>query len=125
MPINLSDSNDGGVLEVVASGTLVHDDYRMFEAKFAELRRKHPKLRVLFEMVNFHGWDAVGLWDDLKFDFTHTDDVERFAMVGDKHWEKQISAVGKFLTSAEVRYFDLSQLDEARRWVSEGVTVGT
>jgi hypothetical protein len=120
MPISLIETNGGAVLEVQASGTLVHEDYMKFEAKVSQLRLTHPKLRVLFEMVNFHGWDAAGLLDDAKFDFKHAKDIERFAMVGDKKWEKYVTAVGSLLTMAKVKYFDAAQLAEAKRWVTDG-----
>ena len=48
----------------------------------------HGKIRVLFEMRDFHGWEAGALWEDVKFDFKHFSDIERAAMVGDKTWEK-------------------------------------
>jgi hypothetical protein len=50
----------------------------------------------------------------------HYRDIERLALVGDKAWEKHMGAFCKPFTKAEVRYFDRSEMAEARRWLSEG-----
>ena len=118
MPIELNDSNDGRVLEVHARGTLSGDDYRTLLPAFEQRLKHHDKVNVLFEMVDFHGWDAKGFWSDLKFDLKHFTDVGRFAMVGDKAWEKNLTDLSRPFTMAEVRYFDRSHLDEARAWVA-------
>lgn len=77
----------------------------------------HGKLNVLFEMVDFHGWDIAVVWDDLKFDVKHFSDIERLAMVGDKKWEKALSVVSQLFTTAKIRFFDSVAMHEARAWV--------
>ena len=37
---------------------------------------------MLFDMTDFHGWDAGAAWEDIKFDIKHFADIERLAMVG-------------------------------------------
>lgn len=116
MPLTFVDSA-GPVLDVRASGTLGRADYVGFEDAFSALRRRYGTLRVLWEMVDFHGWDAGGLWGDAKFDLKHYADVDRFAMVGEKEWEKNLTELAKPFTAAKVKYFDVSQREAARRWV--------
>jgi hypothetical protein len=54
----------------------------------------------------------------------HWKDIERLAVVGDKKWEKGMAAFCKPFTKAQIRYFDISQLEEARQWCeSEAVAV--
>lgn len=79
----------------------------------------HGKIRVLFHMTDFHGWETAALWDDIKFDIKHFADIERLAMVGDKRWEQGMAVFCRPFTTATIRYFDQSQIDEARRWLSE------
>jgi len=85
--------------------------------EFERLVSEHQKLRVLFDMVDFHGWGQRALWDDLKFDIKHHGDIEKLAMVGDKKWEKGMSVFCRPFTSAAIRYFDQSQIDAARAWL--------
>jgi hypothetical protein len=117
MPITLNQNEASNVLEVVVSGKLTHEDYETFVPRVEQMVKEHGKIRVLFDMVDFHGWEATALWDDTKFTFKHFSDISRIAMVGDKKWEKAMSAFCGPFTSAEVRYFDWSELNEARAWL--------
>ena len=117
MAIQLIKKLGGKVLEVQVSGKLSHEDYVHFTPKFEEQIKVHGKIRVLFDMVDFHGWKAEALWDDVKLDLKHSSDIERLAIVGDKEWEKGMSSFCRPFTSAEIRYFDQSQKVEAREWI--------
>jgi hypothetical protein len=116
MAIELKEENGGKVLDVRVSGKLVKDDYEHFVPAVERLIQQHGKIRVLLEMTDFHGWDAKALWEDLKFDLKHFSDIERVAMVGDKRWQKGMAVFCRPFTTAKVRYFDHSQLSEARQW---------
>ena len=117
MSIKLKEESGGKVLEAQISGKLVHEDYARLSPKFEELVKQHGKIRVLFEMVDFHGWEAAALWDDIKFDVKHFSDIERLAMVGDRKWEKGMSQFCGAFTTAKIHYFDRSEMNEARQWV--------
>ena len=103
MAIKVSEANDGRVLEVEVGGRLAHEDYAEFVPAFERLVKRHGKISVLFSMVDFHGWTASALWDDLKFDFKHFADIDRLAMVGDRKWEQGMSAFCRPFTSATIR----------------------
>jgi len=85
--------------------------------EFDRLVEQHGKIRLLFDMVDFHGWEAAALWDDAKLGMKHHSDIERLAMVGDRKWEEWMSVFGRAFTSAEIRYFDHEKIDEARTWL--------
>jgi len=117
MAVQLSEKNGGKVLEVQVSGKLTREDYARFVPEFERLIKEHGKIGVLFEMADFHGWKAAALWEDLKVGVKHFADIERLAMVGEKRWEKGMSAFCRPFTTAEVRYFDRAQIGEARAWL--------
>lgn len=117
MAIKLKEDDGGKVLEVHVSGKLAHEDYLHFVPEFERLIKQHGKLRVLFDMTNFHGWKVSALWDDIKVDIKHFTDIERLAMVGDKEWEKQMSLFCRPFTTAKIRYFDNTKATEARAWL--------
>lgn len=114
----LNEKNNGKILEVRVSGKLTHEDYKTLVAAFERLVKEHGKLRVLFEMTDFHGWDARALWDDIRFDLRHFSDIERLAMVGDKRWEHGMSVFCRPFT-ATIRYFDSTAISGARAWLKE------
>ena len=100
MAIKLTEQDNGKILEVQVSGKLAHEDYLHFVPKFEQMVQQYGKIRVLFNMVGFHGWEAGALWDDIKFDVKHFSDVERLAMVGDKQWEEGMSVFCRPFTTA-------------------------
>jgi hypothetical protein len=113
----LQEPNGSKVLAIQVSGKLSKDDYASFVPQVERMIAEKGKLRVLFDMMDFHGWDAGALWEDIKFDLKHFSDIQRVAMVGDKQWEKGMSAVCRVFTTAKIRYFDRQQANEARAWV--------
>jgi hypothetical protein len=117
MAIKLVETNDGQVLEVQVTDKLAHEDYQHFVPEFERLVNKHGKIRVLFEMSRFHGWETKALWDDIRFDLKHFNDIERLAMVGEKKWQKWLAAFCVPFTTAAIRYFDHDQTDAARAWL--------
>lgn len=117
MATKLNENDESKVLEVQVTGKLTHDDYQRFTPTFERLVKQHGKIRVLFNMVDFHGWEAGALWDDIKFDVKHFSDIERLAMVGDKKWEKGMSAFCRPFTTAKIQYFDAAAIEEARAWL--------
>jgi hypothetical protein len=119
MALSLTEKDKEKLLEVTVRGKLAKEDYQLFVPKFEELVKKHGKIRILFKMVDFHGWEAGALWEDIKFDFKHFKDIERLAMVGDKKWEKGMSIFCKPFTAAKIKYFDQTDFAEAREWLKQ------
>jgi len=118
MATRLTEKDGGKMLEVAVSGKLTHTDYSQLMPAFERLVRQHGKIRVLFEMTDFHGWEVAALWDDIKFDVKHFSDIERLAMVGDKKWEQWMAGFCRPFTTAQIRYFDAAAIQDARTWLS-------
>jgi hypothetical protein len=119
MPIQINDENGGKICLVHVSGELVTADYKHCISEFERLVKQHGKLRVLFDMRNFHGWDAGALWQELKFDIKHFKDIERCAAVGDQHWQQWLTEFCEPFTKATIRYFDSAQAAAAQKWLDE------
>jgi len=119
MSIQMSELRMKNFLAVRVSGKLAREDYRQFVPEFERLLRDKGKIRVLLEMVDFHGWQPGALWEDLKFDVAHFSHLERLAMVGDRSWEKGMSVFCKPFTTAEIRYFDRRDMAKARAWLEQ------
>ena len=119
MTIQLNEENGGKMLAVHVSGKLVKADYEQFVPEVERLIRQHGKLRMLFDMTDFHGWEASAAWEDFKFAVEHFADIERLAMVGEKQWQHGMATLCKPFTKAMIRYFDHDDATEARKWLSE------
>ena len=108
---------NGNNVEIFVTGKLTHQHYEEFVPVVEDLIKTHGKVRMLFGMRDFQGWTAGALWDDLKFDVKHWDDIERLAIVGESKWEEGMADFCKPFTSAKVTYFDRAFLDDARAWL--------
>ncbi len=116
---HVSEWSHGKVLEVDLHGKLDRRDFELFVPETERLICLHGKIRILVTMHDFDGWEAGALWEDLKWDVKHFNDIERLAIVGHERWHKWMAGFCKPFTTAEVRYFTLDQLDEAHVWLNE------
>jgi hypothetical protein len=124
MSIRLEEEHGGAMLTVYVSGKLVKADYETFVPEFERLLRAHGRLRLLFDMAEFHGWEAAALWEDVKFDVKHFADIERIAMIGQNEWQKGMALFCKPFTTAKIRYFDRADADVARTWLDNDTSSG-
>ncbi|MDA7865220.1 STAS/SEC14 domain-containing protein [Akkermansiaceae bacterium] len=119
MPIQLHEKNEGRTVAVHVSGKLVKEDYEHFVPEFDRLVALHGKLRVLFDMTDFHGWTVGAMWEDSKFAMHHFSKIERLAIVGEKKWQEGMATFCKPFTKAIVKYFDHAAAVEAGEWLDE------
>ena len=109
----------GKIMEVNLHGELTREDYERFVPETERLIREHGKIRILVMMHDFHGWEGGALWEDIKWNAKHLNDIERLAIVGETTWHKWMTGFCKPFTSAQIRYFAPGEIDRARAWVAE------
>jgi hypothetical protein len=119
MALELSESSDDRLLAVTVSGKLSKEDYALFEPAVEGLIAASGKIKFLFVMHDFHGWELGAVWEDIKFATKHCRDIEKIAMVGEKTWEKWMAILCKPFTMSAVKYFDTAEEDAARVWLAE------
>ncbi|TWU21440.1 hypothetical protein Pla52o_36250 [Novipirellula galeiformis] len=119
MSVELCEVQLGKYLEIQISGKLDKEAYELFVPSVERQIEECGKIRILFAMHDFHGWDAGAMWEDIKFDVKHFNDIERLAIVGEKKWERGMAVFCKPFTTAKIRYFDVSEIDQARQWLAE------
>ena len=106
------------VLEVKASGKLSKEDYALFVPAVDRMIEQIGKVKFLFVMHDFHGWEMGAVWEDTKFGMKHFRDIEKIAMVGDKTWEKWMATICRPFTMSAIKYFDVSEEEAAREWLA-------
>lgn len=107
------------VLEVMLAGKLTTEDYERFARRFEETAARNEKMRLFLTIDALEEWTAGAMWEDVKFDVKHFNDIERCAIVGDRKWEEVMTTLYKPFTRAEVRYFDTKDEMLAREWIRE------
>lgn len=118
--LTLTEDAGGKIVAIKVEGKLSKEDYEHFVPKVEELIKQHGKVRIIMEMHDFHGWEMGALWQDIKFDLKHFSDIERLALVGESKWEAGMAVFCKPFTTAKIKYFDASKVDEAKQWIGEG-----
>lgn len=118
MPVEIQESAQAGVIEVPLSGKVTSADYQRFVPVLEQLIERHGKISILVRLLDFQGWDAGGLWEDIKFDVKHFDDIERLAIVGESRWHEAMAVFCRPFTTAKIRYFEQDELAEARVWIA-------
>ncbi len=119
MSVELNEVRHGNVLEIRVTGKLDKEAYELFLPSVERQIEEFGKIRILFYMHDFHGWDAGAVWQDIKFDAKHFSDIERLAIVGETKWEHGMAVFCKPFTTAEIKYFDQSRIEDARAWIAE------
>ncbi len=121
MSLEASPMADGRILKIHVSGKLEQEDLERFASVAEEQIRQHGAIRILVELHDFAGWSAAALWEDLKFEFKHSRDVDRLAIVSHPDWKTGLSRFIQPFAGAQARHFTLEQADEAWKWVLAGL----
>jgi SpoIIAA-like len=123
MAVEMQEKEDGKILVVRASGKLTREDYEHFVPQVERQVGLHGNVRILFDLHDFHGWTAGALWQDTKFAWKHFRDIERLAIIGEKSWEHGMAVFCRPFTTAQIRYFDRSDADQAEAWIDADLPV--
>lgn len=116
--IQIIEPTYGNLIATRASGKLTREDYEKVLPALEKLEAKYSKIRWFFEMApDFDGWSIEAAAKDLKFDLSHAKQLEKVAMVGDKKWEEWLTKLMKPFTTAEVKFFESSKIEEAQIWI--------
>lgn len=95
-------------------------DYARFTALAEDRVRNHGEVNLLVRATKFPGWSPGALWQDLRFDVAHYDDVFRLALVAEDASKEWLATLSKPFTGARAEFFPNSELESAREWVKSG-----
>ncbi|MFA7562447.1 MAG: STAS/SEC14 domain-containing protein [Methanoculleus sp.] len=117
-------TGEGNVVGFKFNGEMTADDYAgtLIPALW-EAQTSHPVLRILFQIVDFHGWKPHSHWERLK-GWAGIGKVDRIAIIGGERWEEWMDRLpGLFVgfTGIDVRYFTEDHLDTAIDWLREPI----
>lgn len=107
-----------GSLELGIAGKLEKKDYEKFIPYAEAAIEEHGKVNLLVHVPDTPRFTPAAFWEDLKFDVSHYSDVERLALVSADESKEWLATISKPFTRAEVRFFPVDSLDEARTWVA-------
>ena len=128
--LQLLDFTQKNIIATRANDLLGIKDYEKIHPFIHNIIGTGKKVRWYFEMDDCSSSDSTGFWEDGVIEvnygnmkFTHSEDIEKIAIVGAKKWEKWMQSVMKPFTKASVKYFDLTDSDKAKEWIMNQVEV--
>lgn len=113
--LNLSDKEN--VLDVKVTGNLSKEDYETLNPRIEDKINRHGKINMLFELEDVDMAGIGSMWEELKFNAKHSDDINKIAIVGDQTSENILANLKKPMTSAETKFFKKKDRDAAIQWI--------
>ncbi len=121
--IQLIDNLPAGTLGFRCSGKINGEEMerRVIQQVEAALL-EHDRIKALVVVQpDFEGLSLEAAWEDTNLGLHHWDGFERLAMVTDLAWVHQASRALSLLLPYPVRHFGLTDMEGARRWLSEAL----
>lgn len=121
--ITVHTNSDGALIEIELSGQVTGSDYAetllpAIEAALAE----HDTVRLLaIVQPEFKGYDLSAAWSDTKLGLSHWRGFDRIGVAADQPWVKTSIRLAAPILPCPVQVFDLSEVEEARRWIRESL----
>ena len=109
------------VLAVAAHGRITSTDYeQVLIPAFEEKVRSEGKVKMLVVFgEDFSGYSPGAAWDDTKFGLLHLREIAGLAVVTDVEWLRLgVKTFAPFIPGP-VALFHVSELPEAKDWVSQ------
>ena len=112
------------IIATKANDLLGINDYEKIHPLIHNIINTGKKVRWYFEMDDCLISNAAGFWEDgiievnyVNLKFTHSDDIEKIAIVGTNKWEVLMRSIMKPFVRARVKYFDLVDKERAFEWI--------
>ena len=119
MSANL-EQHDDRLLVLRIGGQLKKSEFDAVQTEFVEKIAGTGTIKLLVLLENFTGWERGEEWGDTDFFFSHRDEFEKIAVVGNPRWEAQVLAFsGAGLRKGPVKFFSETGEAEARAWLAE------
>jgi len=113
--------NDDAVIALVCEGNLSQDDLKRMHALLHDRLAAKARPGLLVHLEGFKGYEgAAAMLEDLKMDISHRNDFNRIAVVGERKWMEWGTRLAQFLTSGEMRWFNVEDADQAAEWARAG-----
>ena len=118
--IKMLDGSSGNVVGLKYSGKITGKDYEAMTPQLAKLVEEQGTINVLMDLADVKDITPKAMFDDFAFMKDYGQKVAKVAMVSDSKWEEMAAefsgAVAKLL-KAEIKYFPVSQIDDAWAWL--------
>lgn len=115
----LSESS-GPVVGYRVVGKVTVEDYQKLNPEVQALVDQYDNnVCVLLDLEQFGGEEVKAWLPDLKFGHHFHDKINKMAVVGDKRWEKWMTALVDPFYAKDAKFFHTEDIDKAWTWLRE------
>jgi hypothetical protein len=120
MPASIQHES-GNLFRVRISGVLRQAELKDVQAVAAQEIARLGRIKLLFVLEQFEGWERDANWGDLAFYEAHDQDIDKIAIVGEEKWRDHgLAFAGAGIRKAAVHFFHPADSAQARAWLLEG-----
>jgi predicted transcriptional regulator len=114
----LNDSS-GSIVGYKVVGKVTVDDYLELEPAMQALVDQHDSVNMLLDLQEFSGEEVKAWLPDLRFGHRFHDKIARMAIIGDKRWQKWMTALVSPWYAQQARFFLPEESDKAWAWLRQ------
>ncbi len=115
----LSESS-GPVVGYKVVGKVTVEDYQQLEPEIQALVDQYEGgVCLLIDLQDFAGEEVKAWLPDMKLGRRFHDKIDKMAIVGDKRWEKWLTALADPFYAKEAEFFHPDETDKAWAWLRE------
>jgi hypothetical protein len=114
--LSIIDTKKENLIAAKLSGTLTKADIETLHPMIHAVVNKGHKVDWYIELAQELSYDRAGLMENFKVDALHLSDYGKIAIVGNKKWQEWISNASNYLTSSEIKFYDVAEKDQALQW---------
>jgi len=112
-----------GTLGFRISGSVTADDYdSVLTPAIDRAIEEFDRIKLLAQIgPDFKDYSLDAAWDDAKLGLRHWNGFERVAVATDVGWIRTMVKAMGFVMPCPVMLFELGEIDDAKRWLSESL----
>jgi hypothetical protein len=111
--------SSGPVVGYRVVGKVTAEDYQQLNPEVQALVDQYDDVYLLLDLQEFAGEEVKAWLHDLKFGHRFHDKIEKMAIVGDKRWQKWLTALVDPFYAKDAKFFQPEETDEAWAWLRE------
>lgn len=109
--------SSGNILGYKAIGTITKEDYTHLTRDVEALMQQEGSIRLLLDLEAFKTEEIKAWGADLKFGREFRKKIAKMAIVGDKKWQKWLTAIVDPFYAREAEFFHADEREAAWEWL--------
>ena len=111
--------SSGPVVGYKVLGKVTVEDYRKLEPDIQTLVDDYDSVCLLLDLQEFAGEEVKAWLPDLRFGHRFHDSINKMAIIGDKRWQKWVTALASPWYARDAKFFHPEETDEAWAWLRQ------